>query len=45
LGAWREQLYRLLSVNVAKPQRERLTLIWIFEELRGLGYDGSYSSV
>ena len=28
-----------------KPSRERLTLIRIFEELRDLGYDGSYSSV
>lgn len=44
MGAWRETLDRLLSANAAKPQRERLTLIRIFEELRGLGYDGSYSS-
>ena len=45
MGAWREELDRLLSANTAKPQRERLTLIRIFEELRDLGYDGSYSSV
>ena len=45
MGAWREKLDGLLSSNAAKPQRERLTLIRIFEELRGLGYDGSYSSV
>lgn len=45
MGAWREELDRLLSANAVKPQRERLTLIRIFEELRGLGYDGSYSSV
>ena len=45
MGAWREKLDGLLSANAAKPQRERLTLIRIFEELRGLGYDGSYSSV
>lgn len=44
-GAGREQLDELLSANAAKPQRERLTLIRIFEELGGLGYDGSYSSV
>lgn len=44
MGAWRETLDRLLSANAAKPERERLTLIRIFEELRGLGYDGSYSS-
>jgi transposase len=45
MGAWREQLDLLLSANAAKSQRERLTLIRIFEELRALGYDGSYSSV
>ena len=28
-----------------KPARERLTLIRMFEELRGLGYDGSYDAV
>ena len=41
MGAWREELDRLLSANAAKSQRERLTLIRIYEELRGLGYDGS----
>ncbi len=45
MGAWREKLDGLLSANAAKSQRERLTLIRIYEELRGLGYDGSYSSV
>lgn len=45
MGAWRDELDRLLSANAAKSQRERLTLIRILEELRGLGYDGSYSSV
>jgi transposase len=45
MGALRDELDRLLSANAAKSQRERLTLIRIFEELRGLGYDGSYSSV
>src|SRR5690606_20165853 len=45
MGAWREKLDLLLSVNAAKSPRERLTLIRIYEELRGLGYDGSYSSV
>ena len=28
-----------------KPARERLTLIRIFEELRGLGYEGGYDAV
>ncbi len=27
------------------PGRERLTLIRLFEELRGLGYDGGYDAV
>jgi len=45
MGAWRDELEGLLSANAAKPSRERLTLVRIFEELRGLGYEGSYSSV
>ena len=45
MGAWREELDRVLSANAAKPLRERLTLIRIFEDLRDLGYEGSYSSV
>jgi hypothetical protein len=35
----------LLLGNEAKPTRERLTLIRVFEELRGEGYDGSYDAV
>jgi hypothetical protein len=35
----------MLLDNDAKPGRERLTLIRIFEELRGLGYQGSYDAV
>ncbi|OQM74117.1 hypothetical protein BFN67_22700 [Pseudaminobacter manganicus] len=45
MGAWREELDRMLTANVAKPRRERLTLIRIFENLGELGYEGSYSSV
>lgn len=45
LGAWRDELEWLLATNATKPSRERLTLIRIFEQLRDLGYDGSYSSV
>jgi len=45
MGAWRDELERLLAANAGKPARERLTLTRIFEELRALGYDGSYSSV
>jgi transposase len=45
LGAWREELDRLLAANEAKPGRERLTLVRIFEALRGLGYQGGYDAV
>jgi len=36
LGAWKGELDRMLSRNETRPARERLTLIRIFEELRGL---------
>jgi transposase len=45
IGPWRKQLDELLLANEGKPARERLTLIRIFEELRGLGYEGSYDAV
>ena len=45
LGAWREQLDAALASNEAKPSRERLTLIRVFEELRGLGFTGGYDAV
>ena len=45
LGAWREQLDVALASNEAKPSRERLTLIRVFEELRGLGFTGGYDAV
>src|SRR5271163_2312511 len=35
LGRWQGELDRLLVENEAKPRRERLTLIRIFETLRG----------
>ena len=44
LGAWHGHLDRMLSDNEARS-RDRLTLIRIFEELRGLGYEGSYDAV
>ncbi len=37
IGCWRR--------NAVKPPRERLTLIRIFEALRGLGYEGGYDAV
>jgi transposase len=45
IGPWRDELDRLLAANAARPSRERLTLIRIFEELRGLGYEGGYDAV
>ncbi len=45
LGAWHADLDRMLLANEGKPSRERLTLIGVFEELRGLGYEGSYDAV
>ncbi|MFO1036176.1 MAG: IS21 family transposase [Geminicoccaceae bacterium] len=45
IGPWKEDLERLLAVNAARPVRERLTLMRVFEELRGLGYQGGYDAV
>jgi len=45
LGPWRDDLDRLLTENEGRAARERLTLIRIFEALRGLGYEGGYDAV
>jgi transposase len=45
LGPWRAELERLLAANAARPSRERLTLMRIFEDLRGEGYAGGYDAV
>jgi transposase len=45
LGRWKAELDRLLARNAGAAARERLTLIRLFEELRVLGYDGSYDAV
>ena len=45
LGAWTDELDRLLSANAKAAARERLTLIRIYEELRPLGYEGGYDAV
>ena len=44
-GAGPTELDQLLLANEAKVARERLTLIRLFEELCGLGYDGGYDAV
>src|SRR3954454_15483260 len=45
LGPWRADLDRLLLSNTGKSARERLTLLRVFEELRGLGCEGGYDAV
>ena len=45
LGQWRADLDRLLLTNAGKGPRERLTLMRVFEALRGLGYEGGYDAV
>jgi transposase len=45
LGRWAAELDVLLAANATKAAREQLTLIRIFEELRGRGYDGGYDAV
>jgi hypothetical protein len=41
IGPWSDKLDQLLVANEGKASRERLTLIRLFEELRG-GYAGGY---
>ena len=45
IGPWRSELEAMLLANEGKAARERLTLIRVFEELRALGYEGSYDAV
>src|ERR1700675_1685027 len=45
IGPCHEALDQLLAANEAKSSRERLTLIRVFEELRGRGYEGGYDAV
>ena len=45
MGPWLDRLEAMLLENEGKSARERLTLIRIFEELRGLGYAGGYDAV
>jgi transcriptional regulator with XRE-family HTH domain len=45
IGAWKAEIERFLTANEGKPSRERLTLIRIYEEVRALGYDGSYDAI
>ena len=45
IGPWSDKLDQLLVANEGKASRERLTLIRLFEELRGWGYAGGYDAV
>jgi transposase len=45
LGAWTEELERRLAENEARPRRERLDLVRIFEDLRTRGYGGGYDAI
>jgi transposase len=45
LGRWTSALDEMLACNAAKPAREQLTLIRIFEELSERGYEGGYDAV
>ena len=45
LGRWSPELEELLEANETKSARERLTVIRIYEELRGRGYEGGYDAV
>lgn len=44
-GVWKAEIERFLATNVGRSSRERLMLIRIYEELRALGYDGSYDAI
>ena len=44
IGPWSDKLDQLLLSNEGKASRERLTLIRLFEELRGRGYAGGYDA-
>ncbi|WP_353405298.1 helix-turn-helix domain-containing protein, partial [Brucella sp. NBRC 13694] len=41
---WKGDVERFLVSNEGKASRERLTLIRIYEEVRSLGYEGSYDT-
>jgi transposase len=45
LGAFADELDRLLEDNAKRPKRERLTFQRLYEELRCSGYQGGYDAV
>ena len=45
IGPWRDRWDSLLLENEAKSSREQLTLVRLFEELCGFGYEGGYDAI
>src|ERR1700682_4643678 len=45
LGRWLKAPEKWLAANEASPSRKRLTLIRVFEHLRGRSYEGGYDAV
>ena len=45
LGGWVERLTAILEREAGLPRRERRSTQRLFEELRGLGYEGAHDSV
>ena len=45
IGPLQDELDGLLAANAARSARERLSWTRIYEELRGLGYEGGYDAV
>lgn len=45
LGAFREELERLIEENEKRPVRDRVDYLGIFKQLQGAGYQGGYDSV
>ena len=45
IDPWRSVLDEMLAENAQQPKRVRLTLVRVYEELRNLGFDGSYDAV
>jgi transposase len=45
IGPIKDKLDALLAANEARPARERLTAVRIFEEVRGMGFAGGYDAI
>ncbi len=45
LGTWLGELDQLLAANAARGSRDRLSLMQLCEDLRGLGYEGGHDAV